>query len=1128
MKARFRGGRALRGWPAGRAMGCWLAVIWAMGAFWSAPAAAQDLDWEGLSPRFAIGTSAGLMAAGEVQTSPSIACDTTLSHESWVIWQDERLGDPDIFAARVTAEGELRDPSGLPIAVGPDRQTAPRIAAGGGVFLAIWQATDATKSAYRIEGVRLGSDGAALDESPVLITESDYELADLDLAFGTSSFMVTWTDTLGGRFATHGARIAAADGQVLDEEYIVLNAESNQQTGGDIAFNGEQYLLVYSREATLYDTTLGSQGQITSIDTTSLGEIAGRYISEDGAPAEETIKIEAAVVDADYTTDDLPMLAFGGDRFLVTWPARDVGQSQTSNREIFGRTLMTDGTLSARFGIAQTLRPRDSRTITGGPGGYQLAWVLQRGATTTYYGVHVNSDGSQVSTEYEIVPLVSSLGLEEPGGCGLVWNGEEYVFVGAVKYIAVAGDDQDIRMSWLDAAGVVTGGPVIVSQATSMQIPRAVVFDGSRYLTVWDEQVIGGWQIHGAFVTTEGVPAGPSFAVLPETHPQPWAPALAFGAGSFVLTWTEGTSLYAARLDADGQQTGARLRIADIATGRAAVGWDGERFPVAWKYVSGSDQGLMLSRVEYSGAELALVPFRLVTAPGSSVETTSIRLLYGTSSDPGLTCSGEQNLILWASKGFGIYAVQLPDTTTTWSNANLAVRLATGSDPGVPRAIFDGANYFIGWTDLPGTYAVRVRPDGLVLDPGRIPLDLQSQASDRPAVATDGSNRLAIWRSGSEGRWTLKGGRYGTDGRSIAGVEVFAGLDRATRWPLATKGPDGQVLLIYASYLSDAEHGALRLHGKLWQQQPPQVDIALHQNPGVTSDVSIIATPSEDISQGTLDVRANGAPIEMELVDAAHGIYQGWYQARATTVVRVVAAVGDSAGNLTLDERSFGIGEVSPGDGGFLTGPDGFVTLSCPPRALAIRSYVMILPQAAGSEATAANGFLLSPPDLEFEIPAALAARVPPRPSGLALSAPLPILERQVGQVWEPVPAQWSASDGTLRATITRLGMFRTRWAEAGEVSEPRIALSLGPAPWRTDLTLRYRLPRSGEVQLVVFDAAGRRVATLVDGVQEGGSEHTVVWNGALEGGGRAASGVYFARLRSADQMVTRRSIRVR
>jgi len=58
---------------------------------------------------------------------------------------------------------------------------------------------------------------------------------------------------------------------------------------------------------------------------------------------------------------------------------------------------------------------------------------------------------------------------------------------------------------------------------------------------------------------------------------------------------------------------------------------------------------------------------------------------------------------------------------------------------------------------------------------------------------------------------------------------------------------------------------------------------------------------------------------------------------------------------------------------------------------------------------------------------------------------------------------------------------------------------------------LRFALDQPTEVRLEVFDVAGRRVATLVDGTR-GVGEHEVAWSGTASAGS-ARSGVYFARL---------------
>ncbi len=69
-------------------------------------------------------------------------------------------------------------------------------------------------------------------------------------------------------------------------------------------------------------------------------------------------------------------------------------------------------------------------------------------------------------------------------------------------------------------------------------------------------------------------------------------------------------------------------------------------------------------------------------------------------------------------------------------------------------------------------------------------------------------------------------------------------------------------------------------------------------------------------------------------------------------------------------------------------------------------------------------------------------------------------------------------------------------------------ALEVGPNPVAGETTVRFSLPRAAEILLDVYDAVGRRVATLATGSYAAGS-HAVVWD--VRG---AAPGVYLARLR--------------
>ncbi|OGC91066.1 MAG: hypothetical protein A2W25_14000 [candidate division Zixibacteria bacterium RBG_16_53_22] len=68
------------------------------------------------------------------------------------------------------------------------------------------------------------------------------------------------------------------------------------------------------------------------------------------------------------------------------------------------------------------------------------------------------------------------------------------------------------------------------------------------------------------------------------------------------------------------------------------------------------------------------------------------------------------------------------------------------------------------------------------------------------------------------------------------------------------------------------------------------------------------------------------------------------------------------------------------------------------------------------------------------------------------------------------------------------------------------------PNPFNPSTAFRLALAEAGEVQLVIYDIAGRKVQTLVSSRLEAGF-YDIVWNGRNAGGEDVASGIYFARL---------------
>jgi photosystem II stability/assembly factor-like uncharacterized protein len=102
-----------------------------------------------------------------------------------------------------------------------------------------------------------------------------------------------------------------------------------------------------------------------------------------------------------------------------------------------------------------------------------------------------------------------------------------------------------------------------------------------------------------------------------------------------------------------------------------------------------------------------------------------------------------------------------------------------------------------------------------------------------------------------------------------------------------------------------------------------------------------------------------------------------------------------------------------------------------------------------------------------------------------------------------------------------------TNVAGQGEVPA-RFSLAQNyPNPFNPATTIAYEVPVQGTVTLIVYDAAGREVRTLVDGTIAAGS-YSVTWDGRNQAGDLVASGVYLYRLVVGNEMKTRKMLLAR
>ncbi len=83
------------------------------------------------------------------------------------------------------------------------------------------------------------------------------------------------------------------------------------------------------------------------------------------------------------------------------------------------------------------------------------------------------------------------------------------------------------------------------------------------------------------------------------------------------------------------------------------------------------------------------------------------------------------------------------------------------------------------------------------------------------------------------------------------------------------------------------------------------------------------------------------------------------------------------------------------------------------------------------------------------------------------------------------------------------------------------------PNPFNPETTIRYRLPKNGNVEVSVFNALGQKIRILVDATQKTG-EQSVVWDGSDDSGRPVPSGLYISRVKTRESTSTRKMLLVR
>lgn len=96
-----------------------------------------------------------------------------------------------------------------------------------------------------------------------------------------------------------------------------------------------------------------------------------------------------------------------------------------------------------------------------------------------------------------------------------------------------------------------------------------------------------------------------------------------------------------------------------------------------------------------------------------------------------------------------------------------------------------------------------------------------------------------------------------------------------------------------------------------------------------------------------------------------------------------------------------------------------------------------------------------------------------------------------------------------------------------GEVPQGFILEPNYPNPFNPSTTIRYQIPQSSLVQLVIFNSKGQVVQSLVRGFQNAGN-YSATWDGTDASGRRVSSGLYFYELRAQSTKQVRKMLLIK
>jgi hypothetical protein len=607
-------------------------------------------------------------------------------------------GNGGIRAARVDRAGTVVDRPGLLVTSSIPQNLD--VASDGQNFLVVWETFDG------IFGRRVSQQGVLLDPAPIPLSSGSQRERGPAVAFDGTNYLVIWTGNIEGSATfgdIYGTRVSPA-GVVLDPDELAISTAVPEQVSADLAFNGTNYLVAWES----YDGV--EQHIVATLVTT-----AGTALDPDGFPvATSSPQLFSPAVAALDTS------------FLVVW-------DDFSAHDVSGTRVDAAGTVLDPTGIpiGTTADDEFGRPAVASDGVHVLVLFLVDFESLTLRAVRVDASGTVLD-----VPAIPVPGVES--GPAVAFDGDNHFVVGR--------DRNSVRGTRMTQAGAVLDpAGIAIATAANSQTGIDLAFDGSNHLTVWfDDRVSGsGRGLYGARVGPDGqILDGTGFPIAtgaPESN-DPVDASVAFDGTNYLVTWAEEERhvIRAARVTGDGTVLD-RFVVAGPTPDRLflpAVAFGDGVFLVAWlreQPISESPSDVHAARVSPAGEVLDPAP--LILAEGYAGE-------------PDIAFGDTDFLVVWADgRNFperNVFATRVTPAGTVLTPTGFP--LSAGERwKFSPRVAWNGDRYLVVWTDVDGFNeatsdigGTRVDGSGAVLDPAGIPISTAPGQQQVPEVAANG------------------------------------------------------------------------------------------------------------------------------------------------------------------------------------------------------------------------------------------------------------------------------------------------------------------------------------------------------------------------------------------------------